>query len=92
MDRKIAKEFKISTNFLKTNPYLICINAGKGNITICIEKSEYVRNQILSSYFSIFDKTKVFFQLHPSLLQIVSVFHHLFLVFSKCSRGDLHHR
>lgn len=57
VDRKIAQKFVETKQFLKKNPDIICTNADKGNITVCMKKSEYIRDmEVLLSNTENFDK------------------------------------
>ena len=40
-DRNFANKLKVTKQFLKNNPELFFITAGKGNLTVCLKKSTY---------------------------------------------------
>ena len=49
-DKKISKNLKITKKFLNDNPDIFFTKADKGNVTVCLKKSEYIikMNNLLS--------------------------------------------
>lgn len=44
IDQKISKGFMLTKDFLRKNPDIVCMNADKGSVTVCMKKSDYVRD------------------------------------------------
>ena len=44
MDRKFANYLKTTKYFLRKNKDLMCTNADKGNISVLMRRSEYIRD------------------------------------------------
>ena len=44
IDRKFVSNFKVTKEFLRKNKDIMCTNADKGNISVLMRRSEYIRD------------------------------------------------